>query len=143
MIGIDTSVIVRSLVGTPTGQARQAAALMDGDPELGISLIALVEAAHVLRTQYGVPRTDVVTTLIDLVTRENVATLELHRCRGIERFAGPMSSISRGGAYYPQVPRLVASARCRSRILSPTEPLRIKCGRGRSSIGEDRHGSQD
>jgi predicted nucleic acid-binding protein len=37
----------------------------------------LVETAHVLRTQYGVPRADIVGILIDLLTRENVAMLGL------------------------------------------------------------------
>jgi predicted nucleic acid-binding protein len=79
MIGVDTSVIVRYLVGTPADQAQRAATLVDREHELGVSIIALVETAHVLRTQYAIPRTDVVTTLIDLVTRENVTTLELSK----------------------------------------------------------------
>lgn len=77
MIGLDTSVVVRYLVGTPPEEARRAAALIDGNDVLGLSLVALIETAHVLRTQYGVERRDVVATLIDLVTRENVTTLEL------------------------------------------------------------------
>jgi predicted nucleic acid-binding protein len=77
MIGVDTSVIVRYLVGTPRDQARRAAALIDGEQELGVSVVTLVEIAHVLRTQYAVARGDVVDTLIELVTRENVTTLEL------------------------------------------------------------------
>lgn len=79
MIGVDTSVIVRYLVGAPEAQAERAAALMDGEQELGVSVIALVETAHVLCTQYAVPRPDVVDTLIDLVTRENLTTLELSK----------------------------------------------------------------
>jgi predicted nucleic acid-binding protein len=79
VIGVDTSVIVRYLVGTPQARAERAAALMDGEQELGVSVIALVETAHVLRTQYAVSRVDVVDTLIDLVTRENLTTLELSK----------------------------------------------------------------
>jgi predicted nucleic acid-binding protein len=79
MIGVDTSVIVRYLVGSPPDQAERAAALVDGTEALGVSIVALVETAHVLRTLYGVPRAEVVTTLIDLVTRENVTTLELSK----------------------------------------------------------------
>jgi nitrogen fixation/metabolism regulation signal transduction histidine kinase len=63
VIGLDTSVIVRYLVGTPRAQARRAAALIDRGEDLGIPLVALVDTAHVLRTQYGVPRSDVVATL--------------------------------------------------------------------------------
>jgi predicted nucleic acid-binding protein len=79
VIGVDTSLIVRYLVGTPEAQAKRAAALMDGEQELGVSVIALVETAHVLRTQYAVARPDIVDTLIDLVTRENLTTLELSK----------------------------------------------------------------
>jgi predicted nucleic acid-binding protein len=79
VIGVDTSVIVRYLIGTPSDQAGRAAAIMDSDQEIGISTVALIETAHVLRTQYAVPRNDVVTALIDLVTRDRVVTLELSK----------------------------------------------------------------
>src|SRR5438045_2638720 len=77
MIGIDTSVVVRYLVGTPEVEARRAAKLMDGGDQLGLSLVAVVETAHVLRTQYGIERADVLDTLIDLLSRENVVLLGL------------------------------------------------------------------
>ena len=84
MIGLDTSVIVRYLVGTPPAQARRAAALIDGTGELGVPLVALIETAHVLRTQYGVARSDVVNTLIELVTRENILVLGLPKTHALE-----------------------------------------------------------
>jgi predicted nucleic acid-binding protein len=77
MIGVDTSVVVRYLVGTPEGEARRAAKLIDGDEQLGLSLVVLVETAHVLRTQYGIERSEIVDTLIELLTRENVVLLGL------------------------------------------------------------------
>ena len=77
MISVDTSVVVRYLVGTPAAQAKRAAGLIDGVRELGLPLVALVETAHVLRTQYGVDRADVVEVLIELLTRENVQLLGL------------------------------------------------------------------
>jgi len=77
VIGVDTSVLVRYLVGTPPTQARRAAALVDGPAEIGVSTVALAECAHVLRTQYAVPRTDVLESLIGLVQRENVRVLGL------------------------------------------------------------------
>lgn len=77
MIGVDTSVLVRYLVGTPAAQARRAATLMDGEDELGISPVALAECAHVLRTQYGVERADILESLIGFVQRENVRVLGL------------------------------------------------------------------
>ena len=73
MIGVDTSVVVRYLVGTPENQARRAAALIDdAETEIGISVVVLAETAHVLRTQYEVEQRAIVDTLIDLIQRENV-----------------------------------------------------------------------
>jgi predicted nucleic acid-binding protein len=77
VIGLDTSVIVRYLVGTPPAQARRAAGLVDGESEVGISLVALAECAHVLRTQYGVAQADIIDSLIGVVQRENVRVLGL------------------------------------------------------------------
>ncbi len=78
MIGVDTSVIVRYLVGSPPAQARRAAALIDDDEnEIGIPLVALAECAHVLRTQYRVEQRDIIDSLIGLVQRENVRVLGL------------------------------------------------------------------
>jgi predicted nucleic acid-binding protein len=77
VIGLDTSVVVRYLVGTPAAQARRAAALVDGPDELGVSPVALAECAHVLRTQYGVEPDAILESLIALVQRENVRVLGL------------------------------------------------------------------
>jgi predicted nucleic acid-binding protein len=78
VIGADTSVIVRYLVGSPPAQARRAARLIDDvDTEVGISAIALAESAHVLRTQYDVSQRDIIDSLIGLVQRENVRVLGL------------------------------------------------------------------
>ncbi|MEX2547013.1 MAG: PIN domain-containing protein [Chloroflexota bacterium] len=77
MISVDTSVVVRYLVGTPAAEAKRASALMDGSVEIGVPLVALMETAHVLRTQYGVERADLVNVLIELLTRHNVTTLGL------------------------------------------------------------------
>ncbi|HEV8281181.1 MAG TPA: PIN domain-containing protein [Candidatus Limnocylindrales bacterium] len=78
MIGVDTSVLVRYLVGTPASQARQAADLIDNDAEvIAVSPVALAECAHVLRTIYGVEQGDIIDSLIGLVQRENVRVLGL------------------------------------------------------------------
>ena len=78
MIAADASVIVRYLVGSPATQAVAAAALVDS-PEMviGVSPVALIECAHVLRSQYQVPRRAIIDALIDLVQRENVRVLGL------------------------------------------------------------------
>jgi predicted nucleic acid-binding protein len=77
MIGVDTSVVVRYLVGTPADQATRAAALIDDDAtEIGVSVVALAECAHVLRTQYAIEQLDILDSLIDLVQRENVHVVD-------------------------------------------------------------------
>jgi len=77
VIGIDTSVVVRYLVGTPEDQASRAAALIDDDGvSIGVSVVALAECAHVLRTQYGIEQRDIVDALIDFVRRENVHVVD-------------------------------------------------------------------
>lgn len=76
MIGIDTSVVVRYLVGTPVDQARRAARLIDDDEqEIGVSAVALAECAHVLRTQYEVGQADIIDSLIGFIQRENIRVL--------------------------------------------------------------------
>ena len=75
VIGLDTSVIVRYLVGTPDAQAKRAAALIDGDGQCAISLVALAEAAHVLRTQYEVGQRDIIDALTGLIQREDIRLL--------------------------------------------------------------------
>lgn len=77
MIAIDTSVVVRYLVGSPAAQARRARRLMEGPNEVGVPLVALVECAHVLRTQYDVAQPALIDLLIDLVQRRNVTLLGL------------------------------------------------------------------
>jgi predicted nucleic acid-binding protein len=75
VIAIDTSVLVRYVVGSPPDQARAASALVDAGEEIGVSPVALVECAHVLRTQYGVPHAHVIDALIAFVQRDNVRVL--------------------------------------------------------------------
>jgi predicted nucleic acid-binding protein len=78
VIGVDTSVLVRYLVGTPASQARRAAALIDDDAQvIGVSPVALAECAHVLRTLYDVDQRDIIDGLIGLIQRENVRVLGL------------------------------------------------------------------
>jgi predicted nucleic acid-binding protein len=77
VIGIDTSVLVRYLVGMPAGQAQKAAALIDGPQKIGVSVVALAEAARVLRSQYGVEQRDILHALIGLLQRENIRVLGL------------------------------------------------------------------
>jgi predicted nucleic acid-binding protein len=75
VIAIDTSVLVRYVVGSPPDQAGAASTLIEAGEEIGISPVALVECGHVLRTQYAVPQSHVIDALIAFVQRENVRIL--------------------------------------------------------------------
>lgn len=78
MIGLDTSVVVRYLVGTPHAQAKRAALLIDDDTmDCGVSVVALAECAHVLRTQYEVAQRDIIDALIGFIQRANVRVIDL------------------------------------------------------------------
>ena len=77
MITADSSVLVRYLVGSPRTQARLATRLMEGEERIGMPVVALVETAHVLRTQYGMASEAVITLLIELLQRRNVVLLGL------------------------------------------------------------------
>lgn len=84
MIAVDASVVIRYLVGTPPAEARRAGRLIDGPERIGVPAVVLLETAHVLRTQYGVSRADVLDTIIELITRENVEVLCLSKAAVIE-----------------------------------------------------------
>lgn len=78
VIGLDTSVVVRYLVGTPSAQAKRAALLIDDDSTAcGVSIVALAECAHVLRTQYQVAQRDIIDALIGFIQRANVRVIDL------------------------------------------------------------------
>ena len=77
MISVDTSVVVRYLVGTPSSQAERAARIIDGQDSVGIPVVVILEAAHVLRTQYDVGRADVLETLTELIRKANVDVIGL------------------------------------------------------------------
>ncbi len=74
MIAVDTSVLVRYLTDDPPEMARRARSVLDSDERLGIPVVVLLEAAHVLRTQYDVPRPDILEVLLVFVTRADVET---------------------------------------------------------------------
>ena len=69
---LDTSVVVRYLTGDPPDLADRAARIVDGDIDLQIDGVALVEAAYVLSSVYQVPRHSVVDHLVALVQKRNI-----------------------------------------------------------------------
>lgn len=84
MIAVDTSVVVRYLVGTPMDQAERAIRLVEEQTEVAISLIVLAEASHVLRSFYRLERTEIIDRLIELLTRENVTSLEISKADALD-----------------------------------------------------------
>lgn len=72
---LDTSVIVRYLTGEPAVLADRAAAILDGEADLGVTDVVIVETAYVLLSVYEVPRHEVVDHLIALLRKRNVHPL--------------------------------------------------------------------
>jgi predicted nucleic-acid-binding protein len=52
-----------------------AARLMDGGLRLGVSLVVLTETVFVLSSNYGVPREEVVDSLVELLRKRNIEVL--------------------------------------------------------------------
>jgi len=77
VIALDTSVVVRYLVGVPAEMAMGARAFIDGHERLGVSTLVLLETGYVLRSKYGVGRGDTVDALLEFITNENVEILGL------------------------------------------------------------------
>lgn len=74
---LDTSVLLRYLTRQPPELALRARELIEGEPELLLSEIALAEAGYVLTTFYRVERASVVDALQSLVRRRNVRLVNL------------------------------------------------------------------
>ncbi len=87
MIALDTSVVVRYLAGRPVDQALRARAFVDGSERLGVPTLVLLETGHVLRSHYGVARTDVLEALLEFVTHENIEILGLPKDVTIQTLA--------------------------------------------------------
>ena len=77
MDAVDTNVLVRYLLQDDPEMGPAAARLMDGGLRLGVSLVVLTETVFVLSSNYGVPREEVVDSLVELL-------VELLRKRNIE-----------------------------------------------------------
>lgn len=61
-------------------------AIIDGSEDVAVSLLSMVETAHVLRTGYGVARGDIVELLLDLVRRENLRILGMEHDDVVDAF---------------------------------------------------------
>jgi len=87
VIAVDTSVLVRYLTDDPPDMARRARSLLDAGERLGLPIVVLLDTAHVLRTQYDVPRRDILDVLLAFVSRVDIETLGLAKDAVIEALA--------------------------------------------------------
>jgi len=69
---VDTSVVVRYLMGDPAEMAERAATIIDGVEELHVTDVVLAETAYVLTSVYRVPRDVVVDHLVALLRKDNI-----------------------------------------------------------------------
>jgi len=81
---LDTSVVVRYLTDAPPDMAARAAAVIDSERHLLLSLLVLAETAYVLGSVYGVPRAEVVDGLVALVLRRNITVPEVPKETAVE-----------------------------------------------------------
>ena len=76
---LDTSVVVRYLIGVPDDLARRAREIIDQLDDLQIGGVALAESAFVLTTVYRAPRPNVVDSLTELLRKANVSTFGMDK----------------------------------------------------------------
>lgn len=91
---LDTSILVRYLVGTPPEQAEKARELLEAGGSLVLSEVAIAETAYALTALYRRPRAEVVDALVKLLGLPNLRLLDLPKplalaaldlCRGSNR----------------------------------------------------------
>lgn len=76
---LDTSMVVRYLTGDPSELAEVAARVIDGEDELLVTDVVLVETAYVLTSVYDVPRETVVDHLIAFLRKANIDTFRIEK----------------------------------------------------------------
>lgn len=76
MIFVDTSVVVRYLTGDDPVRTAAATAIIETPAPRAVSVVSILEAAHVLRTRYAYERSNIASALMHLVSRGNVIVPE-------------------------------------------------------------------
>lgn len=76
---LDTSIVVRYLIGDPPEMAEQAARIIDRDADLQVTDVVLVETAYVLTSVYQIPRDVVVDHLVAFIQKRNVTPYGLDK----------------------------------------------------------------
>jgi len=97
---VDSSVVVRYLVGQPVDMAERARKIIDDEPALTLSELAILESAFVLNKTYGIDRQSTVRALSDLVQRRNIHTLQVTKAYLLEALdlCRPSGRVSFGDA---------------------------------------------
>ena len=76
---LDTSFVVRYLTADSPALAERAARVLDGQGELVLTDVVLVETAYVLTSVYRIPREVVVDGLVALVQKENLSVFGMEK----------------------------------------------------------------
>ncbi len=76
---LDANAILRYLLADHPEHCARSQALIESERSFRISLITLAEVGHVLTRTAGVPRSDAVDALVQLLNRENLETHEAER----------------------------------------------------------------
>jgi predicted nucleic-acid-binding protein len=109
---LDTNTIVRYLVRDDPGMAGRAAALIESDRRLRLSVLILAEIGFVLTKVYRISREQVVDTLTNLLNRENIETHEIGPDLAIQalRLCRPSGRVNFADALLWTVARAAAPA---------------------------------
>jgi predicted nucleic acid-binding protein len=126
---LDTNTIARYLVQENPDMTARAAALIDSERSLCISVVVLAEVGYLLTKFYRIDRTRTVEALIDLLNRENIVTHEIGTELAIQalRLCEPSGRVSFADALTWATARLAAPARVWSfDTRFPTEGIEVR-----------------
>ena len=97
---LDTSMLVRYLTNDAPDLATKAAIIIDGQDNLYITDVVIVEAAYVLTSVYRVPRNTVVDYMITFLQKENILTFGIDKGKALQALllCRPSGRVSFGDA---------------------------------------------
>jgi predicted nucleic acid-binding protein len=76
---LDTSIVIRYVLGEHPVLSARAAAIIDSDTDLFLTDGTIAEVAHVLTKVYGVPRGAALEAVLALVQRRNIRTYAMEK----------------------------------------------------------------
>ena len=97
---LDTSMLVRYLTNDAPDLATKAAIIIDGQDNLYITDVVIVEAAYVLTSVYRVPRNTVIDYMITFLQKENILTFGIDKGKALQALllCRPSGRVSFGDA---------------------------------------------